>query len=81
MTKIKLKTSDIYKIKDIALQMFHRTPEFIDLDAKEMQIACIIMGLDQYLTGKGIQVPFEIELKHQGDSDPVDEFGGSDEKM
>ena len=81
MTKIKLKNREIQEIKDLALQMLQRTPEFPDLDIKEIQTACILTGLDQLLTSKGLNVPFEIELVERGNCDPVDEFGGSDEKM
>lgn len=74
--KLIISTEDVWKIKDLALQMFHRTPEFVDMDVKEIQTACILMGLDQYLSSKGLNVPYTVQVRERGDSDPVDETGG-----
>jgi hypothetical protein len=78
MNKIGIGNKEIDQIKDFALKAFHATPQFLDLDAKEMQIACILMGLETFMNARGEPVSYEVKLKKHHDSLPVDESGLGD---
>lgn len=72
---ITIGNKEIDLIKDFAIKQFHLTPEFIELDAKEMQIACILMGLECFMNSRGFPVSYEVKLKKHHDSLPVDDDG------
>jgi hypothetical protein len=76
--KVGIGNAEIDLIKDFARKAFHETPEFIDLDAKEMQIACILMGLETFMNSRGMPVEFEVKLKKAHDWFPIDESGLGD---
>lgn len=71
--KIIIKDQDIGIIKECAQIAFNRRPSFGTLDGKEIQLYCILSGLEMFLTSKGIEVPFSFQGFKQEDSDPVDD--------
>ncbi len=75
---IEIGNREIDLIKDFAIKSFHATPQFLELDAKEMQIACILMGLETFMNSRGFPVSYEIKLKEHHDSLPLDESGLGD---
>jgi hypothetical protein len=72
---IKIGNQEIDLIKDFARKQFHLTPQFLDLDSGEMQIACILMGLEVFMNSRGLPVSYEMKLKKHHDSLPVDDDG------
>lgn len=75
---IKIGNAEIDLIKDYARKQFHLTPQFLELDASEMQIACILMGLETFMNSRGLPVSYEVKLRKHHDSLPVDENGLGD---
>lgn len=62
-------------IKEYAKDAFKRRPSFGGLDAGEMQVYCIIQGLSQYLSSKGVETGFDVLGFVQDNSEPIDDSG------
>lgn len=75
MKKTEIKLDDITRIKQFALNEFHRSSNLSRFETKEMQVYLILQGLTTYLTSKGIEVPFTLEQEKVEDSLPIDEDG------
>ena len=73
--------TDIGTIKEFALYAFKNRPDFTGLDNKEMQIYCIIDGLERFLSSKGVDCPFSLKGYVQQDSFSIDDPAVEEEEV
>lgn len=61
MDKIKISPVDLISISDRAMTLFMTSHSFGGLTQQQMQAYLYAKALEEFLRGKGVEVPFEVD--------------------